>query len=1306
MPQQVKKFSGVLNLDDPDATISSVHHKYAKNGLFVGIAPELQFQSIVGNSLVPNSFLPVTGINITIGRHYDEIKDRIFFFNYNSLFGSAIYILNRDETVQRLIATDPSYADFLNFNPDTPITSIDILYNDDVDGDILYYIDSLKRPTQINIPRYLANTYNPIKRAFINVIKAPFSMPIKCVYENDNSVTVNNLNGLYQFICRPVYDNLEKSVWSSGSAVPLPYSGNFDLIQNQRSQNAKIVLYLQTGDVDVKRIEVAMRNGTGTNPSAWLLVTVLNKADLGIADNTVYRYEFFNDGVYNEIDPKEQVLDYDYVPDEANAGVLLNGNVPAYAAIKEGHDIVNVGMSASSSSPSKLNEVPGTLFFGIQGNDDSLGTGNNLTLYLTGAGDGSLSDPILFNTVGTFIVHAVDSLGNNIGFNYANASNVNTSVIFTALTALATGQGFTFVSQTYNTITYSFTGYQLQSVYLEFDQTLSPANSTSGVVSSSQYAAAYRYAIGYRDANGKTNGAITTANAKVTTVTHQAATGVYNPQITVQIDSRPPIWATDWQLLRSDQLTYDKEFYWVSKGAYADPLTLDTRYAYIDISNIADFNRDLGRETNNPNAGVSYEFIVGDRIKFLIRYPFTGSPSPMTAAEYDYEIVGTSFSVIANNVAVTGTFLKIKYPTADIGANFDFNTINFQNYKIFIYGYSKHVSEKVLTYYEIGYRHKIGNAGTGGAYHIAKDQTQSVDLTTPAIEKISSGDEYFRYRTVPVGDTYTFQVLENDQDSDTYLLVQVPNSPITTSKYTLQTQPDDAAFNDPTKTLYHNLTAANAQIRFKGDIPLYNGSEGCDFELYVTTYNVTSTEIVLVSGSIPQGSIKTFSFDAIVNVTLPREYAFIAIRPTTGVSFNALIVKPFQLQVTVVRSPIIISVIEPTYNDIGRVELPSNSRPLVVDENAKREFKSTLFRFANPRQQGTNINQSNRFYPNNTDEFDRQWGEVVRMMINGRQLEIFQYANTGVVGVYGKFIKDKAGSSNLITTDEIITPNNIQYYNGGYGIRNQPTALSKNGYVFYFPDILMGTLCRLSESGIVAISDDYKVQTWAGENLPKYAKDSNYEFGGKSRVLSTFNQLTDRHGEVLFVLQKGNIDGTVDKQPFTISFDEKRNAFTSFYDYFPDQIICAGNRLISFYGGRIYKHTNTSQYANFYGVQYDTEIESPFNDYLLDKKTWEALTEISGDVWVCPSIYTNVDSYKIPSPQRQESVLIIQDFKQLEQDWHADFLRDSNSIKGLLSGDFLKGNYIVIKFMAKDSSKFSYLSEISVKYIGSALTAP
>jgi len=176
---------------------------------------------------------------------------------------------------------------------------------------------------------------------------------------------------------------------------------------------------------------------------------------------------------------------------------------------------------------------------------------------------------------------------------------------------------------------------------------------------------------------------------------------------------------------------------------------------------------------------------------------------------------------------------------------------------------------------------------------------------------------------------------------------------------------------------------------------------------------------------------------------------------------------------------------------------------------------------------------------------------------------------------------------------------------------------------------------------------------------------------------------------------------TYHQDPYTISFDENANAFEAFYSYFPEFLGEVNTTLFTFKDGEIWEH-GTIPYCNFYGVQYEASITNVFNTNSLDKKTWVSIMETGNTAWACPVIYTQMDTGNT-SGDKQESELLESDFTTLESEYQASFLRDSNSPGGLVEGDSLKGNYIVVKFEKTSANSFVYLNSATTKYINSPL---
>lgn len=360
-----------------------------------------------------------------------------------------------------------------------------------------------------------------------------------------------------------------------------------------------------------------------------------------------------------------------------------------------------------------------------------------------------------------------------------------------------------------------------------------------------------------------------------------------------------------------------------------------------------------------------------------------------------------------------------------------------------------------------------------------------------------------------------------------------------------------------------------------------------------------------------------------------------------------------------------------------------SGRPLIIDVNAKRQFFSTLVRFGQAYQPNTNINGLNRFYPNNFDEYDYSYGNIVRLKVRDRFVRVFQNYKVGLVPLFNQISKNADGTQLLVVTDKLLNP--IQYYAGDYGIGENAESLASFTFADYFTSNVKGAICRVSNDGVQPISIMYKVNSWATERLP--LQSGNY------KVYGVFDQKLNQ-----YIIALEGVSEYAD--PITLSFNEELNQFESFLSYHPEMMCSIGTLLVSFKNGQLYTHDDTDNYNTFYGVKYDSTITGIFNQMVMQKKTYLSLTELSSEIWDCPEIQTSMNSY---GTVKQQSSLVQSDFEQKEGEYHASFLRDSNSIGGIIEGEPLKGNYISVKFRSNNPTNLVSLDEVNLKYINSPL---
>jgi hypothetical protein len=1300
--KSIKEFTAYMDTDSPNEVIHKNSFRSMWNCRLNGPKGNERMELVPGNRLLPGQDALPDVVGKTLRLWYDAVYARKFIFNWNASGNHAIYIYNTLQgTFQTLIKNGSGTdGDILGFTADGTINDVGIIYRDPADGDLLCFLDCLGRPTKLNIQRYLANTYPVIKRPFINVIKAPPTFPPWVVYENDTTVNANNcLNALFTFATAYGYDDNDRSALSSGSRLTLPRRA-FDNTSNiDKSVDARIAVFFNTGDVNVKQIRLYMKQTQNGSKSDYQLVDVLDKQKMGLFDNTIYKYLFFNNGNYTTEDVPYTTLDFDRVPDVAATQAILNGNRLAYGNITEGQNWFKTTYSENLTPTAPGSNVNGFLFFAST-NGVFTGSQPHVNMYIAGgvANDGSG----LLNPASNLYVSA-SSDATNIGFNIANGSRV-IQTILTALKNAAISAGWTFVSQgivdgmDYLEMYYPTGNVILKSSYYTKGGT--PADIDTRPVHFPQ--SGYAYGIVYYDINGKNIGVMTDITANINTLPVGAAAGFLYAWTAVLFNLNgiiPPAWAVSYAIVRTDTLSYTYYLDWVSARAFSNASQLvDKPYAYLGISNIDDYNANL--LATDPV--IKYGFRQGDRVRITAINPMTGGV--VSGLSYDYPIISQDIDPVINGAAQTGRFLKIAYPTADIGPNlqFDANNVNFQNYSITIYNISDNATAATTpsantgnsgnVFYEVGYKFGIGNPGTNQAYHFGNTSDNQV--------MVQDGDVFFRPRTDPAGSTFYFysDVAAFSNRNVTLKMVATPNPAVSTTAYQVGAQA--SAIADPVNpgvyptfgTAGGLVTAGVAplNIRLRGSFQV--SADGASWveilcKIVGAANTITTPFILQHSDGIGAGASTTITFDGTVVVPGGSKLWLLF---GNGTSVTNLRINGFMLRMDIIRN-VQIMCFDKSYSDTFNLATNSDNRPNVEDRSAKRLRFGTRYRWSQEDQLDSDINGTCRFYFVDSDETVKSYGDIMKLSVLGKLLHVFHYRKCGTVGIFQKWIKNNSGQQELIVNDTIIEKNNIRYevYEGGCG--NQPGSVVISNYAHYFADPVKGYNNRWSNDGVIAISLLYKAQTWAGTTLPKYLGQYAYQFGGNAKVFGTFLTVSDNNALYLLLAQGGQnaagdvIDGRI------VVFDESDNAFEGFLNVNADQISVAENTLYSSYNGKLYIHDNTTPstpstpggYAKFFGVNYPASIDMIFNESTPIKKTFLALGYQSNKLWSAPNNGDVSTSFINPQTNLQQISRITNADQSVGEGMpHAAFLRDANSMLdpavAIWEGDYLKGNWLEI----------------------------
>jgi hypothetical protein len=1129
-------FSGKLNLDDADYRVSNNDYIDALNVTkdAQGRGQDKVVSNIQGNTLIP--YTAPEGTNKVIGFYSDKLRNRAYYFIWNSNGYNTIlyYDLNSNAIVTVLQSkTDSNGVDILNFNPSYKILSINIFYRD-LEGDILFFNDAYNQPKSLNVVNLYGTDW---KLEYLLVAKAPPVMPPKVTYENDTTITINNLrNKLFQFSYRYVYDNNEKSVWSSKSIVPLPQQPSLTLTDNIATNNARIAVLFSTGGPDVKAVELSFRETTNGLTSDWYLIKSFEKNSLSINDNDIYNFKFYNDAIYSQIDIIESGQLQDWVPQKANAGELANGNVLLYAGIVEGYNKTSMYLSVNQTTDltTYFYDQAGLLFLAtVNGTDSGSGIdgiyGSTMTIYLYGTGTNTAGEvTTLNNAAGGYYVNLLALDGTDLSVSYTTTGLTSSYLVSDILDGIADAlvlNGFTVFSLSGNVLIVNrVDDFILTSCGFKTLTALDSDNTRFASV----WDSGYQYAIQYFDAQGRTIGAQTSAGGTINTPSRVIGENGF-PQINLSISNRPPLYATYYQVLRSNNTTYNKRLCWISESAYAGITNGvdNSRYFYIGIGNIAAYNESISSTQNV----VSYNYTEGDRIRFIQRYDVNNDAQDIPQ-QFDYEIVGTVATFeynIAwpapttpdnNTYTATGNFLKIRYPdAADISVDFDFpGTPDYQHYEILLYNYSTNSDSTQRFYYEFGKEYGIGNPGAADRYHFGLQQTQSsIDpIDVPAIIPVTNGDLFYRLRTVPYSDDFNYASTVFDIGTTGAYVSRSETFPITVdttidnTSYTIQTQPNavvdltGGSFPVWASTgyfFYNKSASAEKIVSIKGSFNMQSDGTST-FSVYAvicTSTGVPSSKYTISLlptevNDIVQNTNTTFEINKRFSVPATGKVWIVAESTNDAIGSNNIIIQPMNFDFQVVKDKTI-EIIESSFSDNYNLITNSNGRPSAVDENARQTYFPTVIRFGQAYQSNTNLNATNRFYYEDFDEYDRTFGDVLRLHVRDRYLKVFQQFKVGNVPILTQIIKDVTGNPLQANSNQLI--NKIQYYAGNYGIGDAATSLAWNNFADYFVDNFRGVVCRLSQNGIEPISILYNTNAFFVSTTAAYRQNLNNGVAGE-----------------------------------------------------------------------------------------------------------------------------------------------------------------------------------------------------------------
>jgi hypothetical protein len=748
-------FLGGLNSDDEDRLLAAGDYRYALNirNSKTDKASVGSIENTKGNTEI--TFALPDGINKCIGSKYDSTNNRIIFFISNNLSSHSIYELNIGTQVVTLLLQSSVF----NFNRDYPILHCEII------DDLCYWTDEFNPERKINIARAKSGGYITIDEQAISRIQyAPNYSPI-AQYGSDGNTTFNKVRGkMFQFRYAYVYEDNETSSFSPVSKIAIPtkqslydFGGYYETTDDNF-----IAVEFDSGNYLCKRIQLVVRE---SNTADWALVKEFDKSELGISNNNVYTYNFYNNEVFIPITQASVNKLFDNVPLKSGAISLIDGNRLVSSDITEGYDNINLLASATpfynetpppvtslvkaSSFPWGTNLVLNSsynfAYFGTP-NVHTLGpitqfifidanTVNDTDLWNFSCsfeiGNALISPyPIITSFKDSFVEQfPAGETSYNIADRFINLINTSTklngTVSYNGLdykeniisgyptytkAYLRTEASVFAIFSSYIQISITYYGFAFSTSTSENSacQAKTSVNIDSNIVTKTfKKNAKHSFALVYYDNPNRSGVCQVSDSFDVEVSPYFNLLKKGSVEMDINIENIPPSWAKYYQILYTGNRSVST-YLQIDTGS----VSILGSQLKIYINTIAGYNTLSGNK-----ATLSYSWAKGDRVTFI------GYGANLYFNEfYDLEIIsstsdtGGQYIIVDNVLPVSltnGTLIEL---------------------------YTPKLNQEQVFYWEIGEVYPIENGFHAG--DISQVQTASV----PAIIRVNSGDSYFRYR--------------------------------------------------------------------------------------------------------------------------------------------------------------------------------------------------------------------------------------------------------------------------------------------------------------------------------------------------------------------------------------------------------------------------------------------------------------------------------------------------------------------------------------------------------------------------------
>ena len=291
------------------------------------------------------------------------------------------------------------------------------------------------------------------------------------------------------------------------------------------------------------------------------------------------------------------------------------------------------------------------------------------------------------------------------------------------------------------------------------------------------------------------------------------------------------------------------------------------------------------------------------------------------------------------------------------------------------------------------------------------------------------------------------------------------------------------------------------------------------------------------------------------------------------------------------------------------------AKAYLVEDDPKGYIRFNALIYSGIYNSRTGINDTNVFNVGQdiSKATDPANGSIQRLYAEDTNLIIFQENKVSRALIDKDAIYSAEGQGAVTSSRQVIGV--IQPFAGRYGISKNPESFAVYGYNKYFSDKNNNVILRLSNNGIDEISSAGMMDYFRDElNSLDVAGQPGFIMGGWDLYNSQYVISTQENTVY-------NPNTTVYN---TLSFDEKVQGWTSFYNYLPNQLFSLRNNFYTIKSAQLWQHYSTTvNRGNFYGFDNDSNVTFIFNPEPTRSKYFKTISYEGNNGWEVESYFSD-----------------------------------------------------------------------------------